>query len=222
MPVVRERCEALRAAYLAKIGENLELGVEPCGGHADLVDSAVFGVPHVLFQQRSASLVCYCKTAAAIRSYEAERTQLTGDFLWNRWRIPFRIGSCLNLAQPVEILWYWRRLARYGFLPGTGAAIPARVTTADDAGETGFFGCLGFFGSRLLRCSPLGIRVLLRGCASGGSCAASDWYVAPSFSCRGVQGIFVARRAGIPEAVPAMPFSGSGAGSRCPRVSRLS
>jgi len=68
-------------------------------------DSAIFGVPHVLFQQRSASSICNCKTAETIRRHEAERAKLTRDFHWNWWRIPFRISSCPHLAQPVEILW---------------------------------------------------------------------------------------------------------------------
>jgi hypothetical protein len=50
------------------------------------------------------------------------------------------------------------RLARYFFFPGMGAAGLTCVAASGDAGTAGFnFDCLGFFGSRLLRCCPLGI-----------------------------------------------------------------
>ena len=52
-------------------------------------------------------------------------------------------------------------LARYGFLSGTGAGtgadVLACVATKRVAGTAGFLCCLGFLGSRLLRCRPLGI-----------------------------------------------------------------
>ena len=66
--------------------------------------SAVFGVPHVLFQQHAASSICNCSTAASIRCYEPERAKLVSNVLWKRRRIPFRFGSCPDPAQPVEIV----------------------------------------------------------------------------------------------------------------------
>src|SRR5205085_302704 len=63
-------------------------------------DSAVFRVPHVLFQQRSAPSICNCKTAETVWRYEAERAELTRDFHWHWRRIPFRIRSGPGLAQP--------------------------------------------------------------------------------------------------------------------------
>ena len=51
--------------------------------------------------------------------------------------------------------------ALYAFLPGHGAAVLAGAGIKRAAGATTFLGCLGFLCSRLLRCSPLGIRVLL-------------------------------------------------------------
>src|SRR2546421_11537922 len=82
-------------------------------------DSAVFRVPHVLFQQRSAPSICNCKTAETVWRYEAERVKLTRDTHWHwRW-IPFRIRSGPDLAQPVEIL--RRQLRMHGsahFPPG--------------------------------------------------------------------------------------------------------
>lgn len=52
-------------------------------------------------------------------------------------------------------------LARYGFLSGTGAGagtdVLACVAIKRVAGTAGFLSCLGFLGSRLLRCRPLGI-----------------------------------------------------------------
>ena len=45
---------------------------------------AVFGVPHILFQQRPASEFRYRKTAERIRFYKPERSQLIRDALWNR------------------------------------------------------------------------------------------------------------------------------------------
>jgi hypothetical protein len=70
---------------------------------AKVSDSAVFRVLHVLFQQRSASSICNSKTAETVWRYEAERAKLTRDFHWHWRRIPFRIRSGPNLAQPVEI-----------------------------------------------------------------------------------------------------------------------
>jgi len=71
---------------------------------AKVSDSAVFRVPHVLFQQRSAPSIRNCKTAETVWRYEAERAKLTRDFHWHRRRIPFRIRSGPGLAKPVEIL----------------------------------------------------------------------------------------------------------------------
>jgi hypothetical protein len=71
---------------------------------AKVSDSAVFRVLHVLFQQRSASSICNSKTAETVWRYEAERAKLTRDFHWHWRRIPFRIRSGPNLAQPVKIL----------------------------------------------------------------------------------------------------------------------
>jgi hypothetical protein len=70
---------------------------------AKVSDSAVFRVLHVLFQQRSASSICNSKTAETVWRYEAERAKLTRDFHWHWRRIPFRIRSGPDLAQPVEI-----------------------------------------------------------------------------------------------------------------------
>jgi len=66
-------------------------------------DSAVFRVPHILFQQRSASTICNYKTAETVWRHEAEHAKLTRDFHWHWRRIPFRIRSGPNPAQPVEI-----------------------------------------------------------------------------------------------------------------------
>jgi hypothetical protein len=71
---------------------------------AKVSDSAVFRVPHVLFQQRCAPSICNCKTAETVWRYEAEQAKLTRDFRWHWRRIPFRIRSGPGLAQPVEIL----------------------------------------------------------------------------------------------------------------------
>jgi hypothetical protein len=54
------------------------------------------------------------------------------------------------------------RLAGYVFLPGKGGSALAGAGMKRAAGATSFLGCLGFLCSRLLRCSPLGIRVLLK------------------------------------------------------------
>src|SRR5258706_11870878 len=74
-------------------------------------DSAVFGVPHVLFEQGAASSLCNCETAATLRRQETERAKPAGDFRRNRGRLALRIGGRLHRAQPVEIL---RRKARIG------------------------------------------------------------------------------------------------------------
>jgi len=62
---------------------------------------ALLGVAHVLLQQRFASLICYRR---AERRQETEIAQLGGDFSRNGRRIAFRVASCLDPAQPVEIL----------------------------------------------------------------------------------------------------------------------
>jgi hypothetical protein len=58
-------------------------------------------------------------------------------------------------------------IARYIFFTGMGTTVLAGAGIKRAAGATSFLGCLGFFCSRLLRCTPLGIRVLLRVSASG-------------------------------------------------------
>jgi hypothetical protein len=57
-----------------------------------------------------------------------------------------------------------RPRARYFLFLGTGAPdVFAELTPKGDAGTAGFFGCLGFLTSRLLRFWPLAIEVLLNG-----------------------------------------------------------
>src|SRR5438094_9838222 len=65
--------------------------------------SALFGVPHVLFQQYSASSICDYKVAEIIRRHAAEPAKLICRLHRNGWRIPFRVCSCLQPAQPVEV-----------------------------------------------------------------------------------------------------------------------
>jgi hypothetical protein len=56
-----------------------------------------------------------------------------------------------------------RPRARYFLFLGTGApGVFAELTPKGDAGTAGFFGCLGFLTSRLLRFWPLAIEVLLK------------------------------------------------------------
>jgi hypothetical protein len=80
-----------------------EIAMAPTAHEGDS-DSAVFRVPHVLFQQRSAPSICNCKTAETVWRYEAELAKLTRNFHWHWRRIPLRIRSGPELAQPVEIL----------------------------------------------------------------------------------------------------------------------
>ncbi len=52
---------------------------------------------------------------------------------------------------------------RYFLFLGAGPGVFAELTPKGDAGTAGFFGCLGFLASRLLRFWPLAIEVLLKG-----------------------------------------------------------
>jgi hypothetical protein len=52
-------------------------------------------------------------------------------------------------------------LPGYGFLPGTAGGVLNGPLPKGAAGPAGFFCCFGFFASRLLRCWPLGMSVLL-------------------------------------------------------------
>jgi len=56
------------------------------------------------------------------------------------------------------------KVGGYLFFPGAPAAGLTGAATNDDAGLATFFACLGFFFSRLLRCWPLAMGFLLRGC----------------------------------------------------------
>src|ERR1041385_4670979 len=65
---------------------------------------AIFGVAHVLFQQRVTAFGCNREFARTIRLCETECTQLGCDIGRNRWRIPFRVCGALQLPQPVKIV----------------------------------------------------------------------------------------------------------------------
>jgi hypothetical protein len=52
------------------------------------------------------------------------------------------------------------RLARYVFFSGRGTTVLTGAGIKRAAGTTAFGDCLGFLRSRLLRCTPLGIRIL--------------------------------------------------------------
>lgn len=95
------------------------------------------------------------------RLVEIERNRATSPFFH-----PFftrNLGSDGKVTLTLTAC--FKGLARYGFLSGMGAGtgagagadILACVAIKRVAGTAGFLCCLGFLGSRLLRCRPLGI-----------------------------------------------------------------
>ena len=66
--------------------------------------SAIFCIPHVLFQQRPTSSICYRKIAEIIFFCEAERSELASNTHRNRRLPPLCVGRCPDLAQPIKIL----------------------------------------------------------------------------------------------------------------------
>src|SRR5882672_3876715 len=79
---------------------------------------------------------------------------------WIRPRYLLR-ASRAQPGQPGTVKFRAARPAGYVFLPGKGSNVLTGVGIKRAAGATSFLACLGFLCSRLLRCSPLGIRVLL-------------------------------------------------------------
>src|SRR5882724_3416912 len=65
---------------------------------------AIFGVAHILFQQRVAALGGDCEGPGTIRLCETECTELGSDIGWNWRRIAFRVCGALQLPQPVKIV----------------------------------------------------------------------------------------------------------------------
>src|SRR6267378_8382155 len=65
---------------------------------------AVFGVAHVLLQQRVTAFGCNCEGAGPIRLCETECTELGGNISRNWRRIAFRVCGALQFPQPVKIV----------------------------------------------------------------------------------------------------------------------
>src|SRR5437879_10675212 len=65
---------------------------------------AVFGVAHVLLQQRVTAFGCNCEGAGPIRLCEPEWTELGGNINRKRRRIAFRVCGALQFPQPVKIV----------------------------------------------------------------------------------------------------------------------
>src|SRR5712664_1924791 len=65
---------------------------------------AVFGVAHVLLQQRITPFACNYEGAGGIRLCETECTELRRNISRNWGRIAFRICGALQLPQPVKIV----------------------------------------------------------------------------------------------------------------------
>src|SRR5207244_1667667 len=66
--------------------------------------SAIFRIPHVLFQQRLTSSIRDRETAGLICCYEAELPELACNARWNRrWRV-LGVGRRPDLAQPIKVL----------------------------------------------------------------------------------------------------------------------
>ena len=85
------------------------------------------------------------------------------------------VSTSLPTATPIAV--YSLGLTRYAFFPGVAPAGLGGAAEKDDTGTAGFFACFGFFFSRLLRCWPLAMAILLN---EGG------WRDAPTaIRCRG-------------------------------------
>src|SRR6267378_8288648 len=77
-------------------GASLDMNVAPW--------LAIFGVAHVLVQQRIAAFGGNGEGAKTIGPGETECTKLGGDIHWNGRRVALRVCGVLELAQPVEIV----------------------------------------------------------------------------------------------------------------------
>src|SRR6266568_7131145 len=65
---------------------------------------AVFGVAHVLLQQRVTAFGSNCEGARGTRLCETECTELGCNISWNWRRIAFRVCRTLQFPQPVKIV----------------------------------------------------------------------------------------------------------------------
>lgn len=65
---------------------------------------AIFGVAHILLQQRIAAFGGHCESANTIRLCETECTKRGCNSSWNRRRVAFGVCGGLQLAQPVKIV----------------------------------------------------------------------------------------------------------------------